>query len=575
MLQENMTQNRPRYFTKSTEMPRKNTTDLTEFSQSHRPSTVPRFALKTQLLVNVFLLEMFCSQVAVAEPMQTVNLQNSPPVIELNRYPNPLSSRNSSYDWSTIPNDKNQYLDIPDIGGGGVGLINRNEEQQIGEKVLREVRAKLPVLQDAWLEDELSQVFGEIYGQSNLGAPIALVVIRDEQINAFAVPGGLFAINAGLLTTAKNMDEVAGVMAHEIAHVTQRHFSRSKENFKGQGLLTLAGILAGIAVASQSPDAGAAVMLGSQAAMLDRQLSYSREQEREADRVGMQYMAIAGYNPESMADFFETMHRKTSQLSFLPDFWLTHPLTTDRMSEARLRARQYQYKSNQYTINHQGSHKNTQQDLFEMMRWRVAVLSGYVNLTQLKSMATRNHGAALALAHYYIEQSQYADAKKILDNLSPSAVEKTLYQLTWSAWYVENKQYQQALDAVLPLYRVMPEHRALAMQVADIYILQGQGDQAHQILNKLSQSNPRDVAVWQALQRAETVRSKTAINQEFQAINGLRYRAEAQFWSGQEENAIKSMLHAERLAMQKNNESLQSRITVRLKAMQDAHQLNL
>lgn len=101
------------------------------------------------------------------------------------------------------------------------------------------------------------------------------------------------------------MDEVAGVMAHEVAHVTQRHYSRSKEDFKGQGLLTLAGILAGIAVASQSPDAGAAVMLGSQAAMLDRQLSYSREQEREADRVGMQYMAIAGYNPESMADFLK------------------------------------------------------------------------------------------------------------------------------------------------------------------------------------------------------------------------------------------------------------------------------
>ena len=465
---------------------------------------------------------------------------------------------------------RNQYLDIPEIGSG-VGLISRNQEQRIGEKVLREVRAKLPVLQDAWLEDELNYIFSGVYGQSGLGAPIAFVVVRDEQINAFAVPGGLFAINAGLISSAKNMDEVAGVMAHEVAHVTQRHYSRSKENFKGQGLLTLAGILAGIAVASQSPDAGAAVMLGSQAAMLDRQLSYSRDQEREADRVGMQYMAIAGYNPESMADFFETMHRKTAQLSFLPDFWLTHPLTADRMSEARLRARQYDYKSTNYTLNH----KNTQQVLFELMRWRVAVLSGYVNLTQLKSMASRNHGAALALAHYYIEQSQYGDAKKLLESFTPNAVEKTLYQLTWSDWYKANAQYQQALDAVLPLYRVMPEHRALAMQVAEIYILQGNGDQAHQILNSLSQNNPRDAVVWQALQRAENVRSKTVINQEFHAINSLRYRAEAQFWSGEEENAIKSLLHAERLINEKNNVSLKAKIESRLKQMQDARQLRI
>nr|WP_298892148.1 M48 family metalloprotease [uncultured Acinetobacter sp.] len=496
-------------------------------------------------------------------------------IIELNRYPNPMRSADSGYNWGVIPPEsklkqKHQYLDIPEIGSG-VGLISRNEEQRIGEKVLREVRAKLPVLQDAWLEDELNYIFSGVYGQSGLGAPIAFVVVRDEQINAFAVPGGLFAINAGLISSAKNMDEVAGVMAHEVAHVTQRHYSRSKENFKGQGLLTLAGILAGIAVASQSPDAGAAVMLGSQAAMLDRQLSYSRDQEREADRVGMQYMAIAGYNPESMADFFETMHRKTAQLSFLPDFWLTHPLTADRMSEARLRARQYDYKSTNYTLNH----KNTQQVLFELMRWRVAVLSGYVNLTQLKSMASRNHGAALALAHYYIEQSQYDDAKKLLESFTPHPAEKTLYQLTWSDWYKANVQYQQALDAVLSLYRVMPEHRALAMQVAEIYILQGNGDQAHQILNSLSQNNPRDAVVWQALQRAENVRSKTVINQEFQAINSLRYRAEAQFWSGEEENAIKSLLHAERLINEKNNVSLKAKIESRLKQMQDARQLRI
>jgi predicted Zn-dependent protease len=148
--------------------------------------------------------------------------------------------------------------------------------------------------------------FSSILSQTQLGQPIGLVVINDPQINAFAVPGGLFALNAGLITNANNMDEVAGVMAHEIAHVTQRHYSRSQEAFKGQGLLALAGILVGALVASQADgDVGSAVMVGTQAALMDKQLSYSRNQEREADRIGMQYMYSAGYNPQSMADFLK------------------------------------------------------------------------------------------------------------------------------------------------------------------------------------------------------------------------------------------------------------------------------
>ncbi len=462
-------------------------------------------------------------------------------------------------DWSKTASGKNQYLDIPDLGSG-VGLISRQQESQIGEKVLREVRLQLPVLQDAWLEEEVNQIFSGIYSQTGLGQPIALVIVREPQINAFAVPGGLFAINAGLLTSARNMDEIAGVMAHEIAHVTQRHYSRSKEAFKGQGLLSLAGLLAGIAVATQAPDAGAAMMIGTQAAMLDKQLSYSRDQEREADRVGMQYMSIAGYDPNSMADFFELMHRSSAQLSYLPDFWLTHPLSSERMSEARLRARQYQVKK---------PNSLEKQKKFELIRWRVAVLSGYANITQLKSLASRNFAAALALAAHYIQQSQFDEAKKLLDQIQPDEISANLYYLTLADWYKAQKQYQHALDTVLPYYNIAPENRALALQVADIYILNKQADQANLLLNRLSSRYPRDVAVWQALQRAENLR----LTSPLRAINVLRYRAEVQFWSGYEEDAIKSLLHAQRLA--KDQDALKAQIDGRLKQMQDARQLKV
>lgn len=456
--------------------------------------------------------------------------------------------------WSA-QSEKNPYLDVPEISGG-IGLISRQQEKLIGEKVLREVRQQLPTLEDAWLEDEINQIFLGIYSQTGLGQPLALVLINDRQINAFAVPGGLFAINTGLITSANNMGEIAGVVAHEIAHVTQRHYSRSNEAFKGQGLLSLAGLLAGIAIASQSPDAGTAVMLGSQAALMDQKLTYSRNQEREADRVGMQYMAIAGYKPENMADFFEVMHRSTARLSYLPDFWFTHPLTTERMSEARLRARQFPPVMT----------KPTDQEKFELIRWRAAVLSGAVELNQLKTLAPRNVGAALALVTYYIQQSKFKEAKPILDGIQPSVLQEKLYTLTLADFYSAQGQYEQALATVLPHYLIAPENKAMALATAQAYRLNKQYDQALNILTNLSIKYSDDPKIWQALYQVELNR-----NSPVKEVNVLRYKAEHQFWNGAESDAITTLLHAKRLVDQLKNESLKFKVDARLQSMQDAY----
>ncbi|MEG1697862.1 MAG: M48 family metalloprotease, partial [Acinetobacter sp.] len=135
-----------------------------------------------------------------------------------------------------LPTPTTGQIEVPEIGSG-IGLLDQQKEKLIGEKVYREVHRQMPAVQDTWLEDQFLQVFSGILSQTQLGQPIGLVIVKDPQINAFAVPGGLFALNTGLITSAKNLDEIAGVMAHEIAHVAQRHYSRSQEAFKGQGLL--------------------------------------------------------------------------------------------------------------------------------------------------------------------------------------------------------------------------------------------------------------------------------------------------------------------------------------------------
>ena len=458
-----------------------------------------------------------------------------------------------------LPTQNMGQTEVPDIGSG-IGLLDQQKEKLIGEKVYREVHRQMPTIQDAWLEDQFLQVFSGILSQTQLGQPIGLVIIKDPQINAFAVPGGLFALNTGLITSAKNLDEITGVMAHEIAHVAQRHYSRSQEAFKGQGLLALAGIIVGAAIASQSDsDVGSAVMLGTQAALMDKQLSYSRNQEREADRIGMQFMYAAGYNPQSMADYFETMHRATSRVSFLPDFWLTHPLTTERMSEARLRANQLpQVRSKIYDLD------------FEILKWYTQVVSNQATEIQLQALANqKNIAGLLALSKFYLMQGDYAQAQSNLDLVKVKLKSHILVPLIQTDIYLGQNKFDQAYDSISSLQKTMPENRALSYKLAEVLIRQGKIDQAQTLVQRFIRKNQRDIQGWQLLQQATNLDKSSPL----QAVNVLCYRAEAEYWSGYEENAIKSMLHAQRLA--KGNLAMSAKIESRLKQMQDDRRMKI
>lgn len=470
-----------------------------------------------------------------------------------------LATTQLSHTQIFLPTQAIEQTEVPEIGSG-VGLLDQQKEKLIGEKVYREVHRQMPTVQDAWLEDQFLQVFSGILSQTQLGQPIGLVVIKDPQINAFAVPGGLFALNTGLITSAKNLDEIAGVMAHEIAHVAQRHYSRSQEAFKGQGLLALAGILVGAAIASKADgDVGSAVMLGTQAALMDKQLSYSRNQEREADRIGMQFMYSAGYNPQSMADYFETMHRETSRVSFLPDFWLTHPLTTERMSEARLRANQLpKVKPKIYDLD------------FEILKLYTLVISNQATETQLQAFANqKNTAAQLALSKFYLERGDYTQAQANLDLVKAKLKYHVLVPLIQTDIYLGQNKFDQAYSSINFIQKTMPENRALSYKLAEVLIRRGQAAQAQTLAQRFIHKNQRDIEGWQLLQQATNLDKSSPL----QAINVLCYRAEAEYWSGYEENAIKSMLHAQRLA--KGNLAMSAKIDSRLKQMQDDRRMKI
>ncbi len=318
-------------------------------------------------------------------------------------------------------------------------------------------------------------------------------------------------------------------------------------------------MLVGAAIASQANgDAGAAVMMGSQAALMDQQLTYSRNQEREADRIGMQYMYTAGYNPESMADFFEIMHRSTSRVSFLPDFWLTHPLTTERMSEARLRAHQLPKKSLQAS------------DLdFEILKWYTAVLTNQTSESQLKSLAQNSAAGQIALASFYLKRGEYAEAQQVLNQVKVQMTQHHLLTLLQTDIYLGQNQLAKAYQTVAVQQRIMPENRALALKLAEVLIRQQQAGQAQTLLQSWIDKNPRDLQVWRLMQQTAALQRQAPLY----TVNVLRYRAEVEYWSGQEETAIRSLLHAQRLA--KENSAISATIDRRLKQMQFERQMKI
>ena len=244
---------------------------------------------------------------------------------------------------------QNQLPALGDPSGEDFSIAT---ERQLGDEIMREIRADPDYLDDPVLLEYLQSIWSPLVAQArvrgNLSADIDRrlawepFLVRDKDVNAFALPGGFVGVNLGLISMTAARDELASVLAHEMSHITQRHIARSIGNAKRQSLMSLATMLAGLVVASKagssSVDAAQAAVVGSQALAAQGQLNFSRDMEREADRVGWSVMTGAGFAPGGMASMFE----KLDQSSRLNDFGgypylRSHPLTSERIGEARAR----------------------------------------------------------------------------------------------------------------------------------------------------------------------------------------------------------------------------------------------
>ncbi|MHC9085531.1 M48 family metalloprotease [Luteimonas sp. RIT-PG2_3] len=240
---------------------------------------------------------------------------------------------------------------LPDIGSSAGSVLGPAQQREYGQMLLSQLRHYDYVLDDP-LVDSWLQATGNRLGAASdqPRQEFTFFMMKDRSINAFATLGGYIGVNAGLVLTAETEDEVAAVLGHEIAHVTQAHVLRSVERAQKDSVPILLAMLGAIAIAqsaggSSAGDASMAALASAQGLMAQRQIDYTRSNESEADRLGIRTLSRGGYSADAMASMFERMQSASrtnqgSERERMPDYLKTHPVTTTRISEARLRAEQ-------------------------------------------------------------------------------------------------------------------------------------------------------------------------------------------------------------------------------------------
>ena len=450
-----------------------------------------------------------------------------------------------------------ETLSLPNLRGQGLSFDEQYQNKLLGEWSLRNANGRIKMEHDPWIQEVVKDMTWRLNAQARQQAPMAVVIIDSPTINAFAAPGGVIGLNTGTILAASSMDELASVVAHEIAHISQRHYESGTDERKKALLMQIGGMLAAIAASTVDGDAAAAVMMGSQTATMNSSMAFSRSNEREADRVGMQIMAQAGYDPRAMSRFFATMNQQ-SQLNqvenrFLPSFVRSHPLSTERLSEAQSRAQNYPALS----LNQQQRYRT----LFDLLYWRVQSTGKHASETALMAAAKNSVGAKLALIQWYGEQQRFNDASDMLTELTalPEAQRQglePLLSITHSQMLSEQGKWAQAAEILENQQRIYPERRDLRLYLAEAYTNSNQPTKAQTLLKPLTEQQPSDRYAWQSLQLANEKLAKTTTSPQLAniaTINALRYRSHDQLWSGRYERALTSLTQAKQLAENMQN----------------------
>ncbi len=441
--------------------------------------------------------------------------------------------------------------DLPMLGDRSSALISPALEKQIGRDFLKQVHSSLRTVRDPILKYYTTNQLMDLAQYSELREKILQVVLIDSpDVNAFAAPGGVVGINLGLYLHAQDVHEYSSVVAHELAHLSQRHFARGIEEQRAQTLPTIAGLIASIAVGmSAGGDAGMAAIAASQSAAQANYLRYSRGRETEADRIGLNTVVNAGLDPDGMARMFDRMNRAYRFTSKPPEFLLTHPLSETRIADAKTQALEYPKKLYPDSPDYQLMRVRAIIHYSESPDSAVATFEKAVR-DQPESKPAQ-YGLALALSR----AGRHAEAISIGDTLFTANPDRLLFVAAYAELLTASGEHDQAqalLERQLLLY---PNNKPLSMLYAQALIEAEQYKMAEKVLSEQARRYPDDIDVWYDLAEVS--------GQAGDIVAVHRARAEFFALHGAYQRAIQHLEYARRL-VDTNNQQLHAKLDQRI-----------
>ncbi|WP_286238979.1 M48 family metalloprotease [Neptuniibacter halophilus] len=386
---------------------------------------------------------------------------------------------------------------LPDLGGSGYSVISTQQEYQLGRAWVRMLRGSAKLSEDALASQYIEELTWSLVGHSQLNdRRLEILLLDNPKVNAFAVPGGIIGVHTGLILAAENEAQLASVLSHELAHLSQRHFAAQLEEKRRNRPFMLASILGSILLTAADPEAGIVGLQSSMAANIANQLSFSRDNEREADHIGMQTLISAGYAPQAMAAMFEQLQKQARFSRLPPEFLLTHPITQARISDAQNRAQAY---------SPAGKRSNSLD--FNIIRARLQtlyaaepkkLLQEYLNQQQQND----HDGIRYAVAYSAIKNENFALAEKNMAAFSPAFRAQLSAKLLQAEMLMAQEKYRDAAEQLTRLRQIYPGNRAISYTLADALLKTNRPAPAVEIYESLTESNPNDSHAWYLLAEA-------------------------------------------------------------------------
>jgi predicted Zn-dependent protease len=388
---------------------------------------------------------------------------------------------------------------LPDMGTSAGNTLSIGQEMQMGDFYVRQLRGSAPLINDPLLVQYINKLGMRLVSHANsVKTPFHFFLINNDEINAFAFFGGNVVLHSALFRYADNESQLASVMAHEISHVTQRHLARAMEDQKKNAPLTWVGALGSILLAMASPQAGMAALSGTLAGTQQGMISFTQQNEQEADRIGIQVLQRSGFDPQAMPTFLEKLLDQSRYSSRPPEILLTHPLPESRLADARNRANQMRPVVTQSSED------------FYMAKARTLGMynSGRNQLTSdlldnwSKGNIREQHAAAYGRALQAMGANKWDEARKLLQPL--------LTAQPTNAWYLDlstdiDLGQNKFADAINRLKNApdLKQNPVLQLNLANAYVQAKQPEQAAAILNRYTFAHPDDSNAWDLLAQTE------------------------------------------------------------------------